>query len=80
MLYTNSFIQNAIILFINLCLENIDMPAGHYACLVTDFFEKMAFKWCKSDILAAILFMQIRWSRTQNSAWEPGFSDSAYSY
>ena len=79
MLYTNSFIQNAIILFINLCLENRDMPAGYYACMITDFFEKMAFKWCKSDISAAILFMQIRRSRTQNSAWELGFSDLALS-
>ena len=28
--------------------------------------------------LVAILFMQIRWSKTQNFAWEPGLSDSAY--
>ena len=49
------------------------MSAGHFACLVTDSYEKIAFKWCKSDNLAAILFMQIRRSRSQNSAWEPGF-------
>ena len=28
--------------------------------------------------LEAILFMQIRWSKRQNSAWEPGKSNSAY--
>jgi len=28
--------------------------------------------------LTAILFMQIRWSKTQNFAWEPGLSESAY--
>ena len=55
------------------------MSADHFACLVTDSQEKIAFKLCKSDNLAAILFMQIRWSRSQNFAWEPGFSDSAYS-
>ena len=32
----------------------------------------------KIDNLTAILFMQIRWSKTQNFAWEPGLSDSAY--
>ena len=44
MLYTNSFVQNTFILFIDLCLENKDMSAGHFACLVTDSLEKMAFK------------------------------------
>ena len=28
--------------------------------------------------LAAILFMQIRRSKSKNFAWEPGLSDSAY--
>ena len=32
----------------------------------------------KIGILAAILFMQIRRSKTPNFAWEPGLSDLAY--
>ena len=28
--------------------------------------------------LVAILFMQIRWSKTEHFAWEPGLMDSAY--
>ena len=55
------------------------MLAGRFSCMVIDFYEKMAFKWFKRDILATILFMQIRWSRSQNFAWERDFLDLAYS-
>ena len=35
------------------------MPAGHFSGLVIDSSAKMVFKWCKSDILAAICLCKL---------------------
>ena len=46
--------------------------------LVTELLQKMVQEVSTIGNLATILFMQIRRSKTQNFAWEPDLSDSAY--
>ena len=61
-------------------LQNIDIDTLFviFACLVTELLQEMDEERPKVDNLAAILFMQIRWSKTKNFPWEPGLSNSAY--
>ena len=67
------------ILFTDVPFIDKDISVVHFVRLVTDLYKETAWHCCKRGNLAAILFMQIRWSRSQNFAWEPGLSDSAYS-
>ena len=65
------YFRNVLITFPDLEKIVIDSSIVVIACLVTEILQKIVN-------LAAILFMQIRPSQTQNFAWEPGLSDSAY--
>ena len=63
-------------------------PQGHNCTLTANsayliYFNKnvcsmFSLKVANIVMLEAILFMLIRWSKRQNSAWEQGKSNSAY--
>ena len=44
-------------------------------CKIKRCFKKWSQKGAEMACLMAILFMQIRLSKTQNFAWEPGLMD-----
>ena len=66
------------ILFTDVYFIDKDILVVNFVRLVTDLQKETASHCCKRANFAAILFTQIRWSRTQNFAWELGLSDSAY--
>ena len=47
-------------------------------CKIKRYFKKWSQKGAETACLAAILFMQIRWSETQNFAWEPVLLDLSH--
>jgi len=76
--FTTNYFSNVVIIFSDLQNIGIDTSFDIFACLITELLQKMVQNRSKVGNLAAILFMQIRCSKTKNFAWEPGLSDSAY--